>query len=335
MRTPIRLQANMTAHILREKLKGNKRIPLVLMLEPLHACNLTCEGCGRIVEYAETITEQMSLDECLGSAKECNAPVVSVCGGEPLIYRDIDGLIDGLVDQGKYIYLCTNAMFLDRFLPRHKPTEQLSITVHLDGLKETHDRIVEREGVFDLAIENIKLAKKMGYHVTTNTTIFKQTDLTEIDRLFQYLTQLGVDGFLLSPAYSYESLGTDPFMFHTKEQIHDKFRPFIAHCQQRKFRLLSSPGYLEFLAGLRNYPCAPWGNVTRNPQGWKGPCYAITNDHYKSYQELLDSTDWDYYAEQKDARCRNCKMHSGFEASVVFNMTIQDVAQTIRWQLAG
>lgn len=333
MRTPLKLQANMTKHIMREKLRGNKRIPLVLMMEPLHACNLTCEGCGRIVEYEDTITDRMSLQECLDSADECYTPVVSVCGGEPLIYREIDALIDGLIARGRYIYLCTNAMFLDRFYPKHQPTEQLSITVHLDGMRDTHDRIVERKGVFDLAVEHIKLGKKLGFHITTNTTIFKQTDYKEIEELFTFLTHLGVNGLIISPAYSYESLGSDPHIFHTKEEIHEKMRPLVE--MSKRFNMLSTPQYLEFLAGLRNYPCSPWGNVTRNPRGWKGPCYAITNGHYKTYKELLDSTDWEYYAQQKDARCRNCKMHSGFEASTVFNMSIADAARMIRWQLAA
>lgn len=333
MRTPVKLQAKMAGHIMREKMRGNKRIPLVLMLEPLHACNLTCEGCGRIIEYEDTITDRMSLEECFQAAEVTRAPVVSVCGGEPLIYREIDALIDGLIARGKYIYLCTNAMFLDRFLPKHKPTEQLSITVHLDGMRELHDKIVEREGVFDLAVEHMKLAKKMGFHVTTNTTIFKGTSVQELKELFTFLTYLGVDGLLVSPAYSYEVFGDDPHMFNSKDQIHEKFRDLLP--VMKNFNMLSTPQYLEFLAGKREYPCSPWGNITRNPQGWKGPCYAITNEHYGSYQELLESVDWEYYAQQKDARCVNCKMHSGFEASVVFNMTLADAIQTMKWQIAA
>ncbi|MCB0218256.1 MAG: adenosyl-hopene transferase HpnH [Chrysiogenetes bacterium] len=333
MRTPLKLQAKMSGHIMREKLRGNKRIPLVLMLEPLHACNLTCEGCGRIIEYKDSMTDRMSLEQCFEAAEVTRAPVVSVCGGEPLIYREIDALIDGLIERGKYIYLCTNAMFLDRFLPKHEPCEQLSITVHMDGMRELHDKIVERQGVWDLAIENIKLAKQMGFHVTTNTTIFRETTPEQLEELFTFLTYLGVDGLIASPAFAYEAFADDPYMFGTKDQIHEKFQKLLP--VMNNFNMLSTPQYMSFLAGEREYPCSPWGNITRNPKGWKGPCYAITNDHYETYQELLESTDWEYYAQQKDPRCANCKMHSGFEASVVFNMTMTDMISMMRWQLAA
>lgn len=324
---------SMTKHLMREKFRGNKRTPLVMMLEPLHACNLTCEGCGRIVEYKDTITDQMSLEECIDAARECNTPVISICGGEPLIYRHIDALVDKYVEMGRYIYLCTNAMFLDRFLPKHKPTDQLFITVHLDGMRDTHDRIVERKGVWDMAVEHMKQAKAMGYKVLTNTTVFKTTDPKELDELFTFLTYLGLDGLLVSPAFSFESLGDDPYGFNSKEEVHEKFEPLLP--MLHKYRMFSTPQYLEFLAGKREYPCSPWGNIVRNPQGWKGPCYAITDSHYKSYRELLESTDWDYYARQEDPRCHDCKMHSGFEASVVFNMTLSDAIRSMKWQFAA
>lgn len=329
------MQASLTAHLLKHKFfLRSKYTPLVLMLEPLHACNLTCEGCGRIIEYKDTITDQLPLEECLASADECGAPVVSICGGEPTLYRHINELINGLVEKDKYIYLCTNAMFLDKVYKGVPPSQNLFINVHLDGLRETHDTIVQRKGVFDIAVAQIKKAKKLGYQVTTNTTVYKQTSWKELDELFTYLTDLGIDGIIVAPGYSYEALGSsdDQHIFHSRAEVHAKFQELLPKLS--RYRMFSTPQYIDFLAGERDYDCAPYANLTRNPRGWKGPCYAITNGHYSSYRELMESTDWEYYSKRKDPRCANCFMHSGFEGSVVLNMTGKDMIDMAKWQMS-
>ncbi|HZU39023.1 MAG TPA: adenosyl-hopene transferase HpnH, partial [Gemmataceae bacterium] len=203
MRFPLNLTTDMIGYIARKKLSGQKRFPLVLMLEPLHACNLTCTGCGRIREYAQTIKDKLTVEECLASVEEAGAPIVSICGGEPLIYPDIGELVRGILRRRKHIYLCTNGMFIKKRLKEFQPTSRFFFNVHLDGLEQTHDLAVEREGVFRAAIDGIVAAKKAGFLVCTNTTIYKETNLAEIDELFGYLTKLGVDGFLISPAYGY------------------------------------------------------------------------------------------------------------------------------------
>src|SRR5437763_1664086 len=261
MRFPLSLTTNVAGHIFRKKLTGVKRFPLVLMLEPLHACNLTCTGCGRIREYVQTIKEKLSVEECLASVDECGAPIVSICGGEPMIYPEIGRLVRDILRRRKHIYLCTNGMFIKKKLHEFRPTSRFFFNVHLDGLEETHDRAVERTGVFRAAVEGVKAAKKAGFLVCTNTTIFKDTDMAEIDALFAYLTKLGVDGFMLAPAYGYTAVQeTNPDgaaeIFMTRDDIRAKFKE--AHKLLRKYRLASSPIYLEFLRGNRELTCTPW-----------------------------------------------------------------------------
>src|SRR3954453_6379272 len=229
MRFPLSLTTSMVGYMARKKLSGVKRFPLVLMLEPLHACNLTCTGCGRIREYSQTIKEKLSVEECLAWVDEAGAPIVIICGGEPMIYPEIGPLVRGILKRRKHIYLCTNGMFIRKRLHEFKPTSRFFFNVHLDGLEETHDRAVERKGVFRAAVAGIQLAPRAGFLVCTNTTIYKETDLGEIDRLFAYLTRLGVDGFLVSPAYGYTAVHeTNPEgaaeIFLTRDEIREKFR---------------------------------------------------------------------------------------------------------------
>src|SRR5437660_8159572 len=284
MRFPLTLTTTMVGYMARKKLSRAKRFPLVLMLEPLHACNLTCTGCGRIREYAQTIKEKLSVAECLASVDECGAPIVSICGGEPLIYPEIGRLVRAILKRRKHIYLCTNGMFIKRRLHEFKPTSRFFFNVHLDGLEATHDLAVERKGVFQAAVEGIKAAKAAGFLVCTNTTIYKETDLGEIDRLFAYLTKLGVDGFMLSPAYGYTAVQeTNPEgaaeIFLTRDDVRAKFKE--AEKLLKKYRLASSPVYLEFLSGKRELSWPAWGNPTYNTKGWKGPCYLITAEPHE------------------------------------------------------
>ncbi len=339
MRFPLSLTSSMVGYIARKKIVGQKRFPLVLMLEPLHACNLTCTGCGRIREYAPTIKEKLSLEECFASIDEAGAPIVSICGGEPMIYPEIGALVRGTLKRRKHVYLCTNGMFIKRKLHEFRPTTRFFFNVHLDGLEETHDRAVERDGVFKAAVEGIVAAKKAGFLVCTNTTIYKETDLGEIDRLFRYLTRLNVDGFMLSPAYGYSAVKeTNPEgaaeIFMTREHIRAKFQE--AEKLLRKYRMMSSPIYLEFLSGKRELTCTAWGNPTRNVKGWKGPCYLITDEHHSSFDDLMEKTAWENYGPGKDPRCENCMVHCGFEptAALGVNSKLGDSLKMLMWQLS-
>lgn len=309
-----------------------KRFPLVLMLEPLHACNLTCTGCGRIREYESSITQRLPLEECLAAVDECGAPMVSICGGEPMMYPRIGELAAGILERGKNIYLCTNGMFIQRRLSEFKPDRRFFFNVHLDGLEKTHDICVERDGVFREAIEGIKAAKKAGFMVCTNTTVYKETDMKEIEALFEYLEQFDVDGHQLSPAYGYSAVN-DREIFMTREDIHEKFRD--VDTLFARFRLNQTPMYLEFLKGDRDLPCTAWGNPTYNVKGWKGPCYLITDAHYKTFEDLMTQTPWDNYGHGNDPRCEHCMVHCGYEPSAALgiNAKLADSFKMLTWAL--
>ncbi len=339
MRFPLSLTTSMAGYMAGKMLRREKRFPLVLMLEPLHACNLTCTGCGRIREYAPTIKEKLTVAECLASVDEAGAPIVSICGGEPLIYPEIGELVRGILKRRKHIYLCTNGMFIRKRLHEFRPTSRFFFNVHLDGLEETHDRAVERDGVFKAAVDGVQAAKAAGFLACTNTTIYKETNLAEIDALFAYLTRLGVDGFMLSPAYGYTAVQqTNPKgaaeIFLTRDDIRAKFRE--AERLLKKYRLMSSPVYLEFLSGKRELTCTAWGNPTRNVKGWKGPCYLITDEHHATFRDLMDATDWDRYGYGKDPRCEHCMVHCGYEPSAALgvNRQLGDGFKMLLWQLS-
>ena len=339
MRFPFSLTRKMATYIFKKKFSGQSKFPLVLMLEPLHACNLTCTGCGRIREYVSTIKDKLTVDECLASVDECGAPIVSICGGEPMIYPGLEELVTKILERGKHIYLCTNGMFIKKKLAGFKPTSRFFFNVHLDGMEKSHDLAVEREGVFQEAVEGIKAAKQAGFLVCTNTTIYKETDMHEIAVLYAYLTELKVDGFMLSPAYGYTAVHeTNPEgaqqIFMTREDVHAKFRE--AKQTLKKFKLNTSPVYLEFLRGERELKCAAWANPTRNIRGRKGPCYLITDKHYKTYAELVGKTDWDKLGRGKDPRCEHCMVHCGFEPAAALGTSpkMGDTLKMALWQLS-
>lgn len=338
MRFPLSLTRSMTAYLLRKKLAGEKVFPLVLMLEPLHACNLSCTGCGRIREYASTMHRRLSVEQCLAAVAECGAPIVSVCGGEPLMYPEIEPLVEILIEQRKHVYLCTNGVLLEKKLKCFRPSSRLFINVHLDGMEATHDRMVEREGVFAAAVRGILDAKTAGFTVCTNTTIYKDTDMHEIAVLFDYLYELGVDGFMISPAFGYASVcDSDPQggqqIFMTRDEVHEKFR--TARQLLDRFRLTASPIYMEFLRGERELECAAWANPTYNVQGWRGPCYLLGDAHYESYRELVASTDWSTLGPSGDPRCKHCLVHCGFEPAAVLtaNKGVRDLVRMAMWQM--
>jgi hopanoid biosynthesis associated radical SAM protein HpnH len=295
----------------------NRRFPIVMMLEPLHACNLTCTGCGRIREYESTITQRLTLEQCLHASDECGAPMVSVCGGEPMLYPDLPELTARLLERGRQVMICTNGMFMVKKLSGYKPHDNLYFNVHLDGLEKTHDLCVEREGVFKLAIEGIKAAKAAGFQVCTNTTVYRETDMNEIWQLFELLKELDVDTHQISPAYGYSAVN-DREIFMTRDDIREKFKD-IEKIRER-FNLNHTPAYLDFLRGERELPCTAWGTPTYNIKGWKGPCYVITDAHYETFDELMTKTQWHEYGPGNDPRCEHCMMHSGFEPSAALGI---------------
>jgi len=324
----------MAGYLTGKKMSGAEKFPLVMMLEPLHACNLTCTGCGRIREYKSTINEMLTVEECLKAVDDCGAPIVSLCGGEPMIYPELDRLVKEILDRKKHIYLCTNGMFIRKRLKEFKPTSRLFFNVHLDGLEKTHDICVERDGVFREAIEGIKAAKAAGFLVTSNTTVYKETDIEEIADLFAYLQTLGVDGHMISPAYSYAAVMTKE-IFMSRDEIRDKFKQ--ASKLLERYNIVTSPIYMEYLRGERELMCTAWGNPTYNPRGWKGPCYLMTDAHHATFKEFIDNTPWEKYGRGRDPRCEDCMVHAGYEASAVLggNKKLGDTWKMLTWTLSG
>lgn len=295
---------------MKHSLAGNKRFPLVLMLEPTHRCNLSCAGCDRIRLYENNHTADLTLSQCIEAVLEAEAPVVTVTGGEPLLYPDLIPLVTELMRMNKHVYLCTNGILTSEFIEQFKPDSRLTLNFHMDGTEQTHDRCT-RPGTFNKVIAAIKHAKRRGFRVSTNTSVFKNSKSEELERLFALLKELGVDGMLISPAFPYERVEGDLFL--SREEASRKFQGMDFF---RKYPFMSSPLYLDFLKGKRKLQCTPWGNPTRNPLGWKSPCYLITDGYYKTYRELMDKTPWDHYSSGKDPRCKDCMVHSGYEATV-------------------
>lgn len=330
MRFPLSLTASMVGHIGRHKLARTPRFPLVLMLEPLHACNLTCTGCGRIREYESTISQTLTLEQCLKASDECGAPVVAICGGEPMLYPQIGALVKGLLDRGRNVILCTNGMFTVKKLKEFQPHERFFFNVHLDGLETNHDIAVERKGVFKLAIEGIKAAKAAGFKVCTNTTVYKETDMNEVWQLFELLETMNVDGHQISPAYGYSSVN-DREIFMTREDIIEKFQGFDRFL--KRFPINNTPTYFDFLEGKRELPCTAWGNPTYNTKGWKGPCYLITDAHHDTFEDLMTQTQWEHYGTGNDPRCDHCMVHCGYEPSAAMgvNSKLSDIMRLAAW----
>jgi len=333
MRFPFHLTADMIAYQIRQSLNGRTRYPFVLMLEPLYTCNLACIGCST-ERHTGKLADRLPLEACLKAVDDCGAPSVSICGGEPTLYPELKELIDAIVARKRHIYLCTNGLVLDtKVFGKIPPRRRLTINVHLDGMRKTHDEVCDREGVFDKAIEMIREGKRLGYHVMTNTTVFKNTEIDEVEELCALLTKMGVDGLLLSPGYHYESVHEDIFL--TRQEIQKKFRRVLAI--SKKYPLNSTPMYLEFAAGERDYDCSPWSTVTYTPRGWKAPCYLIGERYIPDWNEFWTKTDWAYWESRQDDRCRNCAMHSGFEASAVRELrkSPRDLLRMAAWNFLG
>jgi hopanoid biosynthesis associated radical SAM protein HpnH len=313
MRFPISLYSSLTRSFIANAVKGRKKSPLVLMLEPTHRCNLECAGCDRIRLYSKEHAEDLTLDQCINAAKESRAPVVTVTGGEPLLYRELKPLVRELLRLKRFVYLCSNGLLTESFMEEFKPHPLLTLNFHLDGMEETHDSITRKAGTFKQAVMAVKKAKQRGFRVTTNTSVYRTSDPREVEMLFGLLEDIHVDGILVSPAFNYDSV--EDSMFLSRNEIEEKFR--LMSRSFDRFPLISTPIYLDFLKGTRQMRCTPWGNPTRNPLGWKSPCYLITDTYYKTFAELMEKTDWEKYESGRDVRCKNCMVHSGYEASVM------------------
>jgi hopanoid biosynthesis associated radical SAM protein HpnH len=369
MRFPLALTAKIAGHIIKHKVRKTPKFAMVLQLEPLHTCNLTCTGCGRIREYSTSLKDMVPLEQCLAAAEECEAPMVSICGGEPLIYPKIEELIAGLREQGRVIYVCTNGVFMRKKMREYmaanwspamdaklkeleakqlvapkeaeairnadekartkltiKPTKWMYWNVHVDGLEYTHDLIVEREGVFRECVQAIRMAKILGYQCATNTTVYKETEVREIEEMFKFLSSLEVDGHTISPGYDYDAakkdmvkrLGRDPKEFFlTRDMTRQKF----AKIQEwgKHFTIFGTPVYQEFLSGKRELTCTAWAIPTYNVRGWKAPCYLMTDGHYPTYAEMLREVQWEKYGVvngvARDSRCEHCMVHCGYDPS--------------------
>lgn len=302
-------------YLVSQRLKGRKKYPLVLMLEPLFRCNLACSGCGKIQHPAEILKQNLSPEECFAAVEECGAPVVSIPGGEPLLHPQIKEIVDGLVARKKFVYLCTNGLLLEKSLHKFTPSAYLSFSVHLDGMKALHDHCVDRDGVFDKAISAIRAAKAQGFRVTTNTTVFEGTDPKEIQNLFDYLTTLEVDGMMVSPGYSYEKApNQDHFLkrSQTKALFKEILDPYYKG--RTKWEFNHNPLFLDFLTGQKDYDCTPWGSPSYSVLGWQKPCYLLNEGHYKTYAELINDTNWDNYGPKSgNPSCADCMVHCGYE----------------------
>jgi hopanoid biosynthesis associated radical SAM protein HpnH len=309
------------SYIVAQRLKGRKRFPLVLMLEPLFRCNLACQGCGKIQHSTEILKQNLSPEACFAAVEECGVPVVSIPGGEPLLHPQIDEIVRGLVARKKFIYLCTNAILLEKSLDKFEPSPYLTFSVHLDGLREEHDRCVDREGIFDKAIAAIKAAKAKGFRVTTNTTVFQGAKPEDVQQFFDFLQTLGIDGMMISPGYSYE-WAPDQDHFLQREQTRALFRDILAPWRtgQKPWNFNHNPLFLDFLMGDRDYECTPWGSPSYSVLGWQKPCYLLNEGYYQSFQELLDQTDWDNYGHTSgNPKCADCMVHCGYEPTAAID----------------
>lgn len=316
MAVPLSQGLRVVSYVMRQKLRGVKRYPLVLMLEPLFRCNLECAGCGKIQFPEETLNKRLSVSECLAAAAECGAPMVSIPGGEPLIHPEIDQIVAGLVKQKRYVYLCTNAILLKRKLHLFKPSKYLTFSIHLDGLKQEHDHAVCREGVFEIAVDAIKAALDQGFRVTTNTTLFEGADPERVRAFFDFATELGVEGMMVSPGYAYEK-APDQQHFMKRERAKGFFQKVFKDRRRRGWQFNQSPFFIKFLMGEKDYQCTPWGNPTRNVFGWQKPCYLLGEGYAKTFGELMETTAWDRYGTGRNEKCADCMVHCGYEPSAV------------------
>jgi len=329
MGVPLRQSVRLGAYLARQRIARREKFPLIVELEPLFQCNLACAGCGKIQHPDHILRQRMSVEQAVGAIEECGAPMVSIAGGEPLIHPEIDRIVAELVKRKRFVYLCTNAILLERKLDLFKPSPYFSFAIHIDGLRERHDASVEREGVFDKAVAAIKAAKARGFRVTTNTTFFTHDSPQTVREVLNFLNdELQVDEMMISPAYAYEK-APDQEHFLPVDRARALFREAFADGHRKRWRLNHTPLFLDLLEGKVDYKCTPWGIPCYSIFGWQRPCYLMADGYAKTYKELLEQTDWSRYGRGNDPRCENCLAHCGYEPTAVLD-TISSPRQAVR-----
>jgi hopanoid biosynthesis associated radical SAM protein HpnH len=318
MAVPLNQALRVGAYVLKQHLIGRKRYPLVLMLEPLFRCNLACAGCGKIDYPAEILNQRLSVEQCMEAVDECGAPVVVIAGGEPLLHREIDQIVEGAIARKKFVIVCTNALLLEKKMALFKPSKWFTWSVHLDGDQEEHDKSVCQAGVYDRAVAAIARAKQAGFRTIINATLFSNAEPERTARFFDDVMAMGVDGISVSPGYAYER-APDQEHFLNRRRTKELFRGIFARQQtgKKRWAFNQSSMYLDFLAGNQSFHCTPWGNPTRTYFGWQRPCYLLGEGYTKTFKELMEETDWDLYGTGNYEKCANCMVHSGYEATAV------------------
>ncbi len=316
MPVPVRQQVRVGAYVLKQRLLGRERYPLVLMLEPLFRCNLACPGCGKIDYPDEILNRRLSVEDCVQAVEECGAPIVSIPGGEPLIHKEIGEIVAEIVKRKRFVYLCTNALLLEKKLALFKPSPYLTFSVHLDGLEEEHDHAVDQKGVFKRAVAAIKKVQAEGFRVNINCTLFNNAEPERVAEFFDYVTDLGVEGITISPGYAYER-APDQEHFLTRQHTKNLFRDVFRRGEGKKWQFSQSTLFLDFLAGNQNYRCTPWSNPTRNIFGWQRPCYLLNEGYAASFKDLMEGTAWDGYGTGNYEKCADCMVHCGYEGTAV------------------
>ncbi len=324
MAIPLHQALRVGAYVVKQHLIGRKRYPLVLMLEPLFRCNLACAGCGKIDYPAEILNQRLSVAECLEAVDECGAPVVVIAGGEPLLHKEIDEVVRGIIARKKYVIVCTNALLLEKKLALFQPNKFFSWSVHLDGDREDHDRSVCQAGVYDRAVAAIAKAKAAGFRTIINATLFNNADPERMADFFDDVMEMGVDGISVSPGYAYER-APDQQHFLNRQGTKNLFRGIFArekakqkaNPKRKRWQFNQSSLFLDFLAGNQTYHCTPWGNPTRTYFGWQRPCYLVGEGYVKTFKELMEGTDWDSYGTGNYEKCADCMVHCGYEATAV------------------
>ncbi len=333
MPVPVRQQIRVGAYILKQRLLGRARYPLVLMLEPLFRCNLACPGCGKIDSPDEILNRRLSVEDCIAAVEECGAPVVSIPGGEPLLHKEIGQIAAALVKRKKFVYLCTNALLLEKKLHLFEPSPYLTFSIHLDGLEAEHDKAVDQAGVFQRAVKAIRAVKAAGFRVNVASTLFENAEPERVAEFFDFVSGLGVEGVTISPGYAYER-APDQEHFLNRQQTKNLFRDVFRRGRGRKWVFNQSILFLDFLAGNQDYRCTPWGNPTRNIFGWQRPCYLLNEGYARTFKELMDGTAWERYGTGNYEKCANCMVHCGYEATAV-NDTIAHPLKALKVFLRG
>ncbi len=318
MGVPIKQALKVGMYIFKQKLKKRKKYPLVLMLEPLFRCNLACVGCGKIQKTNEILKKFLTPQQCFDAANECDAPIVSIAGGEPLIYPHIVEVVEGLIAQKRYVYLCTNAILLDKYLPKLPVSPFLTLSIHLDGMEEDHDRIVVQDGVWKTAVAAIRKGLKMGFRVTSNSTFFNDMTVEKAKKFFDFLSPLGMDGMTVASAFQYHD-APEQDIFYARNRTHEFFKELLSHNGKNghKWSFNHSPLYLEFLEGKQDFECTPWGNPNYSVLGWQKPCYLLDEGYTDSFEKLIEETKWENYGHKNHPQCANCTAHCGYEATAV------------------